>query len=238
VDPSKRRHTDPIRVVIVDRHMLVRDGIREILHTQEDLVVVGEAGSSRHGVTVVADTKPHVVLLDTDTPGCDIGRTIQGMRCVAPDSKVIVLSPRDQPWLIHELLASGIRGYLPKSTSGQALVSTIRNAHGDEGSVTVTVPCECLGSPDPRRNGSGLSGRETGVLELVAEAMTNAQIASKLNLSESTVKRHLHHAFRKLDAVSRLDAVNKAAARSLISAPTDPDGVDQPWMPSGQGEGG
>ncbi|GAB3435881.1 response regulator transcription factor [Flindersiella endophytica] len=224
--------------MIVDRHMLVRDGLREILHTQEDLVVVGDAGSSRHGVSVVADTQPNVVLLDTDTPGGDIGETIQSMRCAAPDSKVIVLAQRDQPWLIHELLSSGIRGYLPKSTSGQALVSTIRNACGDEGSVTVTVPCESLTSPGPERNGCGLSGRETGILELVAVAMTNAQIASKLNLSESTVKRHLHHAFRKLDAVSRLDAVNKAAARSLISVPTDVDGVERLCTPSNRVEGG
>jgi DNA-binding NarL/FixJ family response regulator len=122
----------------------------------------------------------------------------------------------DGPQLLRELLALGICGYLLKNSTRQELVAAIRNARADDAPVLLAVSRESLTQVQGPVAGA-LSGREREVLQLVGQAMSNAQIAGRLCLSEATVKRHLRNIFTKLGAVSRIDAVNKALAASLIS---------------------
>jgi DNA-binding NarL/FixJ family response regulator len=210
---------EPITVVLVDDHVLMREGLREILETQPDIHVVGEAGDSATAIAVVAEQQPRVVLLDVEIPGGDVTDTVTAMRRHAPHAEVIILSMYDGPQLVQRLLALGIRGYLLKSVSREALVSTIRNACSDDGQVMLSVSRRSLAQL-PGTTGA-LSPRELDVLELAARAMSNAQIASRLYLTEATVKRHLSNIFTKLGAVSRIDAVNKAVAASLIAPPRE-----------------
>jgi DNA-binding NarL/FixJ family response regulator len=208
---------DRTTILIVDDHALFREGLREILETQGDLVVVGEAGDSAGAVAQATKHHPHVVLLDVEIPGDDVTVTVGRLRALSPRSQVIILSMYDGPQLLRSLLAEGIRGYLLKSVHWQELVSAIRSARADEGRIHLAVSRESLAQVQGSTT-SVLSDREREVLELAAQALSNTQIASRLSLTEATVKRHLRNIFVKLGAVSRIDAVNKATAASIISA--------------------
>jgi DNA-binding NarL/FixJ family response regulator len=209
---------DPTTVLLVDDHVLVREGLCEVLQAHDDLVVVGEAGNSRDAVALVAQKRPHVVLLDIEIPGDEVTTTVARIHRVSPESQVLILSMYDGPQLLHRLLAAGIRGYLLKSVTREELVSAIHAARADDGRIMLAVSRQCLSQVEASSS-STLSEREREVLQLTAQALSNIQIASRLSLTEATVKRHLRNIFVKLGAVSRIDAVNKAINANLISAP-------------------
>jgi DNA-binding NarL/FixJ family response regulator len=220
-----------IRIVLVDDHILVREGLREILSTEPDFKVVAEAGDSAGAIAAVESEKPDVVLLDVEIPGAEVTTTVRGMQVGSPHSRVIILSMYDGPQLVQSLLAIGVKGYLMKSVTRLELIATIRSVYSDEDRIVLSVSPDSLirvmgGGPD----GGRLSDRERGVLQLVAYAMSNAQIATRLGLTEATVKRHLRNIFVKLGAVSRIDAVNKAIAGSLIE-PSQPEDSHLSWKP-------
>jgi len=198
-------------ILIADDHALVRDGLHVLLKTQEDMRVVGEASDHTMAASLAAALQPDIVLLDIDMPGGDVIGTVSQIRSRSPGSRVIVLSMHEGPQFVQTLLAAGIRGYLLKSIHWQELVVSIRAVHADSDRIVLGVSRESLNYGHQGSSPEALSNREREVLELVAQALSNAQIASRLQLTEATVKRHLRNIFIKLGAVSRLDAVNKAA---------------------------
>jgi DNA-binding NarL/FixJ family response regulator len=211
--------------MIVDDHMLVREGLRRILQAQDDMEVVGEAGDSAAAVATAARERPDVVLLDVEIPGGEATATVRKLRDASPGARVIILSMHEGPRLVQELLDAGIRGYLLKSIHWQELVLAIRTVHAAPDRVVLGVSAQSLRNA---RHGPGagpmaLSAREREILSLVREALSNGQIASRLSLKEATVKRQLRNVFVKLGAVSRIDAVNKAA--ELGSFPTSRRGA-------------
>ncbi|TDB88385.1 response regulator transcription factor [Actinomadura sp. 7K534] len=206
-------------VLLVDDHALVREGLREILGYQDDMVVVGEAGDSQGAVEQTAEKRPHVVLLDIEIPGDDATTTVARIRQRSPHTAVLILSMYEGPELLQSLLDVGVRGYLLKSVTKQELVSAIRSVRFDKDRVVVSVSRESIaggGQSDPGGPPMILSDREREVLELTAQALSNRQIAAQLSLTEATVKRHLRNIFVKLGAASRIDAVNKAVEGALI----------------------
>jgi DNA-binding NarL/FixJ family response regulator len=206
---------DLIRVALVDDHVLVREGIREILQAEGGLEVVGQAGDSAGAIALVESCKPDVVLLDVQIPGDEVTTTVRRMMVASPVTRVIILSMYDGPRLVQDLLALGIKGYLLKSVTRHELVAAIRSVGADGNRIMLSVSRNSL-APVQAGGGCVLSPRERDILQLVAAAKSNAQVASRLCLTEATVKRHLRNIFVKLDAVSRIDAVNKALAASLI----------------------
>jgi DNA-binding NarL/FixJ family response regulator len=214
-DASRRDDHQTSSVLVVDDHALVRDGLRGVLETQPDITVVAEAGDSRTAIGLAARHQPDIVLLDVEIPGDDVAVTVGRIGEVSPDSAVIILSMYDGPDLLRRLLATGIRGYLLKSAGRDELVVAIRGARQPDGPVMLSVSRQSLVQVQGSAAGL-LSAREMAVLRLAAEALTNAQIARRLTLSESMVKREMRRIFAKLGAVSRIDAVNKAIAASLI----------------------
>lgn len=216
---------DQTTILIVDDHALVRDGLRLLLEAQDDMSVVGEAGDSMAAVAVAAERRPDVVLLDVEIPGGEAVNTVRGIRSGSPRSRVIILSMYEGPQLVRDLLAVGIRGYLLKSIHWQELVVAIRAVNADADRVVLGVSMESLRLAGQAEPAGMLSAREREVLDLVSRALSNGQIASRLGLTEATVKRHLRNIFVKLGAVSRIDAVNKGAElqqRAVRSQPHKP----------------
>lgn len=210
---------EPTTVLLVDDHALVCEGLHGILETQDDLRVVGQASDSASAVALTADHQPDVVLLDIEIPGGDATITVSKILDCSPESRVIILSMYEGPQLVNALLAAGIRGYLLKSIHWQELVSAIRAVVADDDRVVLGVSRESLRPLQHRLEGETLSAREREVLALVGEALSNRQIAARLSLTEATIKRHLRNIFAKLGAVSRMDAVNKAAQATISTVP-------------------
>lgn len=211
-------------ILIVDDHALVREGLRGILDRQDDMRVVGEAGDSAVTLAMVSRHRPDVVLLDIEIPGDEVVTTVRRIRQCSPGSRVIILSMYEGPQLVQALLTAGIRGYLVKSTHWQELVAAIRAVCADDDRVVLGVSRDSLRYTRQEVGAGTLSAREREVLQLVGEALSNSQIASRLSLTEATVKRHLRNIFVKLGAVSRIDAVNKAAewqTRRPAALPSD-----------------
>lgn len=207
---------DQTTILVVDDHALVREGLCEILEAQDDMRVVGQAEDSATTVALAAENRPDVVLLDVEIPGEEVTTTVRQIRNCSPSSRVIILSMYEGPQLVQALLAAGIRGYLLKSIHWQELVVAIRAVYADSDRIVLGVSRQSLRLVNQEARAPVLSAREDEVLALVAQALSNSQIASRLCLTEATVKRHLRNIFVKLGAVSRIDAVNKA--RELATA--------------------
>jgi DNA-binding NarL/FixJ family response regulator len=211
----------PLRVAIADDHRLMLDGIKRALETAPDIRVVGEAMSGDEMLTIVPKVNPDVVILDLRMPHGDGLTTLGKLRKDYPDLKVIVLSMFEDSEHIDQALSQGAAGYVVKSINPLDLPSTIRQvvegtvyhpagrggAVGGEGAVAHTAPSAPPG---------GLTDRELSILRLVAEGMSNLDIASKLYVTEQTVKFHLSNIYRKLGVGNRTEATRYAYRNGLI----------------------
>lgn len=220
-NPSEARRQ--IRVCLADDHTLFRDGIREMLTTDPELTVVGDASTGSEAVALAVRLRPDVLLLDVEMPGPGAPAVIQQITRVAPETKIVVLTMHDDPDLVRDLLQAGAAAYLLKTIVRDELIAAVRSvARRPSSNVLLAVSRQTVEQLDrerPRAEGVPLTEREREILQLLAEAMTNAQIASRLYITEATVKRHLTNIYAKLHAVSRVDAIRKAVARNLISGP-------------------
>lgn len=208
-------------VMLVDDHALFRHGLRELLSMEPDLTVLGEADTGAQAVAMAAAHRPDVMLLDADIPGEHTATTIARTHVVAPDTRIIILSMFDEPFVVKELLAAGAQAYLIKTVTRDDLVATLRSVRSDRDRVMLSISRESF----ERVSDAGaqiLSVREAEILMLVAQAYSNSQIGRRLDITEGTVKRHLRNVFIKLGAVSRLDAVNKAVALKQVTLAKPP----------------
>ncbi|MFE4862277.1 response regulator [Streptomyces sp. NPDC056670] len=209
----------PVRILLVDDHAILRETLRECLEAEGDFEVVGDGADGAQAVALCARLRPDVLLLDVEMPGAPVGMTVPRVLEVSPRTRIIILSMHESPDLVRELLALGIRGYLNKRVSRHHLASVIRGVMREGDEVQISVSQFAALAPGAQDN--RISPRERELLTLVSQALSNRQIAVRLGITEGTVKRHLRNIFGKLDAVSRIDAVNKAVAASLI-APLQP----------------
>jgi DNA-binding NarL/FixJ family response regulator len=202
---------EPTTVMVVDDHALVREGLCRILATQDSIRVVAQAGDSVDAVAHAAEQHPDIVILDIEIPGgADAATTVRQILDCSPGSRVIILSMYEGPHLVNALLAAGVRGYLLKSIHWEELVVAIRAVATDHNRIVLGVSRSSLQANQQATAEKVLSQREREILTLVEEALSNRQIAHRLSLTETTVKRHLRNIYIKLGAVSRLDAVKKA----------------------------
>ncbi|HWE88214.1 MAG TPA: response regulator transcription factor [Pseudonocardiaceae bacterium] len=211
MDPDR-----PIRVAVIDNHMLFRQGMVQILSIEQDILVVGACQFGDAAITVVERTKPDVVLLDSDRAGSQAVGMLRRMLLVSPTSKVIVVTVHDEARLVGNLVAAGAHAYLLKSATSEELLTALRKVSRDSSHVVLSVSRETLeglnGVDRPL-----LSKREREVLGLVAAGMHNSEIASELYISEGTVKRHLTNTYTKLGTASRISAIKKAISLGLVS---------------------
>jgi DNA-binding NarL/FixJ family response regulator len=209
-------------VLLADDHAMVRDGMAEMLSTDEGIEVVGQAGDGREAVVVAQETSPDVVILDVEMPVMGGQVALRKLLGLSPRPRVIIVTVFADPRLVRELLALGASAYLSKNTPMRDLIATVRAiAHGqDEDSVILHLPRETLeedGREEVRPKGQ-LSARESEILLQVARGRSNREIAGALHLSETTVKRHLSNLYGKMGVRSRGEATRKALSEGWISA--------------------
>lgn len=206
------------RVLVVDDHALIRDGIAAILAPHEDLHVVGEAADGDTAVRLAATLRPDVVLMDLRLHGMDGADATARITALSPPPRVLVLTTYDSDNDITRAMAAGAIGYLLKDTPRQALLDAIRRAALGEAVLTPSVATKLVRQQHKARP-SSLSSREREVLILVATGATNRHIAETLAVSEATVKTYLTRIFTKLEVDDRTAAVTAALARQLITCP-------------------
>jgi DNA-binding NarL/FixJ family response regulator len=216
-DTSAPLGRPPMRVAIADDHRLMLDGIKRALETAPDIQVVGEAMTGQDLLELVPRVKPDVVILDMRMPKGDGLATLQELQKTHPELKVIMLSMFDDAENIEKALDFGASGYVVKSINPLDLPSTIRGVF--EG--TVYHPRGSSGgtsAPDqaPQAAPGGLTKRELAILKLVAEGLSNLDIASQLFVTEQTVKFHLSNIYRKLGVGNRTEATRYAYKNGLI----------------------
>ncbi|MBK1785417.1 response regulator [Prauserella cavernicola] len=204
-----------IRIMLVDDHPVVREGLRGMLEAEPDLSVVGEAGSGAEAVALSRSEDPDVILMDLRMPGLDGVGATREILAETPARRIVVLTTYETDADILRAVEAGAGGYLLKDASRSELADAVRAAARGE---TVLAPSVAgrLVSQVRAPAGPALSPRETEVLRLVAKGSTNADIGKALHISEATVKTHLLRVFNKLDVSDRTAAVTTAMDRGLL----------------------
>jgi DNA-binding NarL/FixJ family response regulator len=213
--------SDRIRILVADDHTMLRHALCDSLRSEPDFDIVAEAGDGLSAVELAVQHHPDIALLDVEMPGQKALTTVMQLRDRCPDTHTVILTMHDAPGLVQDFLELGISGYLHKSATRATLISAIRATRSDDQQVTMSISRQSLKVSRLKPSGPGaLSTREIEVLGHVAAARSNRQIANWMGIAEGTVKRHMRNIFEKLDAVSRIDAVNKAVAASIIGTDT------------------
>ena len=208
-----------IRVLLADDHTMFRQGIKEMLSTDEEIEVVGEAGNGREAVALAEKLGPDVVLLDVEMPVLGAKQAMERMLENSPPPRVVIVTMFDDPRLVRELIGLGAVAYLVKSATMEELHTAVHTAAnsptGPDKDIVIVAPPKAF---SVSAEADGLSERELEVLLMVARGMSNHQIAIALHLSEATVKRHLANIYPKIGVSSRGEAVRKALSNGWITA--------------------
>ncbi len=220
-----------IRVLLADDQTLVRDGFRMILEAQDDLEIVGEASDGEQAVAAAAEHRPDLVLMDIRMPRMDGIAATRTITTARPDTRVLVLTTFDLDDYVYDALLAGASGFLLKDVGRAELVNAVRVVAGGEALLAPSVTRRLLGdfvqsrsggTPQPTGEQTGLAGpevltgRELDTLQLLAQGLSNLQIADRLVVSEHTVKTHVSNVFHKLGLRDRVHAVIYAYERGLI----------------------
>ncbi len=216
-------HQTPVRVLIADDHLVVREGLRAILETASGLMLVGEAADGAEAVRLAGELSPDVVLMDLRMPGVDGIEAIRRIKARHPAIEIVILTTYDDDEYIVRGLRAGARGYLLKDSGRQVLFEAIRAAARGESLLPPAVIEKVVAhlvEPRPVEVG-GLSEREREVLALLAEGAANKEIAARLYITERTVKAHVANIFNKLGVNSRAEAVAVALRKGLL--PIEPE---------------
>ncbi len=216
----------PIRILLADDHTIVRQGLAHLLQAQPDLEVVGEASNGRMALEKALELRPDIIILDIAMPLLNGIEAAKRIRKDSPKTKILILSMYSHEHYIHELLETGISGYLLKDSTGRDIISAIHAAMRDETFLSPSISKKVVETYlSPRRTLSReerykqLSNREREVFQLVAEGHSTRQIANSLYVSVSTVKSHKAKIMEKLGIDNPIKLVHYAIQLGLV----DPD---------------
>jgi two-component system, NarL family, response regulator LiaR len=209
--------TDPIRVLIVDDHAMVRKGLVAILKNMPELELAGEAHDGREAIDCCGQLKPNVILMDLVMPELGGVAATRIIHQRWPNIQVIALTSFQEKELVQDALQAGAIGYLLKNVSGDELAEAIRKAHGGHPTLAPEA-IQALVQPIPEAItlGADLTRREQEVLALLAKGMSNPEIAERLVISRATVKVHVSSILSKLGVASRAEAISLALQNKLV----------------------
>lgn len=220
-------------MVIADDHPLVREGTRSILEAHDDIEVVGEASDGEETLHLVGKLEPDIVILDITMPGLNGIEVTRRIKSENPGTVVLVLTVHDEDQYVLALIEAGAAGYLLKDVRGSDLVEAIRALRDGESVLHASITQKVLdhlrrngGRPESRGLSGDLTDRESEVLELLAQGLSNGDIAGALALSPRTVQVHVGHVFKKLGVASRTEAVVVGLRQGLVRV----EGFDEPVL--------
>lgn len=201
-----------IRILVVDDHPVLREGVAAILETQTDMILVGEACDGAEAVSRFRELRPDVTLMDLQMPGMGGVEAIKSIRIEFPDARILVLTTYEGDVQAVRALKAGATGYLLKSSLRTEMLSAIHEVHCGRRHIHRIVADEIASHV----TNEPLTEREMTILRLIALGKANKQVAWDLGLAEETVKAHLKTIFAKLDVADRTHAVTVAAKRGII----------------------
>ena len=236
-----------IRLLVVDDHPVYRSGLVTMLRSRpSNIEVVGEADDGAVAVRMVAETDPHVVLMDIKMTGMDGIEATRQIKQRFPRVRILALSAYDDEDYVLEMVKAGASGYMLKDADHTLIISGIQAVHEGKArihprlAVKVFAAFAQLSSTNPRRDADsfdGLTERELEILKLIAAGATGRQVANKLWISERTVDSHIQNIYRKLDIGDRIQATLYAIRKGLIS-PADVSGDRRDGGAPNRGAGG
>ena len=228
-----------IRVLIVDDHTIVRKGIRALLAEIEGIEVVGEADNGQEAIAQAETLHPDVILMDLAMPKMDGIEATRQIKASQPESRILVMTSFAADDKVFPAIKAGALGYLLKESAPEDLVQAIHQIHRGESSLHPTIarkvlqeithPADRPPTPDP------LTEREAEVLRLVAQGLSNQDIAKKLNISDPTVRTHVSNILGKLQLATRIQAALYALREGLVSLD---DGAERDAQRGASGEEG
>ena len=213
---------NPIRILITDDHLIVREGLRLILETADGIEIVGEATDGAECLRLVPELEPDVILMDLQMPGMDGITAIGHLRRDHPDIAIVILTTFNEDEMMLRGLQAGARGYLLKDTNRQTLLDTINAASRGETLLKPDILSRVMAlqqaskTASSTNNDSPLTDRELEVLQAASLGERNKEIAYKLGISERTVKAHLTSIYQKFGVDSRAAAVAIATQKDLF----------------------
>jgi NarL family two-component system response regulator LiaR len=210
--------SEPIRVMLVDDHTMVRRGLAAFLKVFDDLQLAGEAESGATAIQLCAEVMPDVVLMDMVMPDMDGAATTRLIRQQFPHVQVLALTSFKEGDLVKHALEAGAIGYLLKDVSADELAGAIRSAHAGRATLSPEAAQALVETTNQLPAlGLDLTERERQVLGLMVEGLNNTQIASKLTVSSSTIKSHVSNILSKLGVASRTEAVTLALRSHIVN---------------------
>ena len=208
----------PIRVVLVDDHLMVRRGLATFLKVFDDLELAGEAANGMEAVQLCTRLQPDVVLMDMVMPEMDGATATHMIRQQCPEVQVLVLTSFKEDKLVQNALQAGAIGYLLKDVSADELAQAIRAAHAGRATLSPEAAQVLVhAASQPPEPGHDLTEREHDVLALLVEGLNNTEIAKRLVVSPSTIKSHVSSILCKLGVASRSEAVALAVRNKLVA---------------------
>ncbi|PWT93103.1 MAG: DNA-binding response regulator [Acidobacteria bacterium] len=201
-----------IRILLVEDHAIVREGIAKILATNKDLEVIGEAANGKDAVSLFAQLRPDLAIIDVSMPGMSGIETASQIRTRFQDACIIMLSSHDHEEDIYQAIQAGARGYILKDASAAELFAAIDVVRKGERYIPPAVARQLA----QRIAMDELTERESEILKLISAGKSNKEIADTLGVSEGTIKSHVNHILSKLGATDRTQAVSIAIKKGLV----------------------
>ena len=209
---SKTAFSTQIRAVIADDHPVVREGLRALVNSQQDMKVVGEAANGQQAVEQFLLHLPDILLLDLRMPEMNAIEAMHAILEKAPEARIIVLSTYNLDEDIYRSLKAGAKAYLLKDSPREQLLESIRSVHAGRLSISPSIGVRLAA----RVRGPGLTERELDIAGLMATGKTNKEIGASLHITEGTVKVHICHVLKKLGAGGRAEAIRIALERGIV----------------------